>query len=392
MFSSLNILDILIPIILLLYFLSGLRRGFFTTLGTFAGLALGACAAAWLIPLAIAAVGTRWALITFLLVLVLCLTIGQWLGTLAGGAIRRVTDITPLKSVERLGGGLLNLAACALVMVVLTISVRTLPVPSLNLALSESKTLSWMVENTPSGLKERIESARSDVLATRTIPEIGQLITPAAEAPVEYNDTAQLQAASASVVQIMGTAEACGYTSTGSGFVADQNLVVTNAHVVAGVDAPVVQDSRGRMYKGQVVYMDTAQDLAFIRTVNMPLSPLDIGSNARPGTEVVFMGYPKGGPFSAKPATVQGIGNTQTIDAETGKSNPMRQVYQLAADVQHGNSGGPVLTSDGTVVGVIFGKATTGQTGYAISASTLQADLAEGGANTAAISTGTCRV
>ena len=106
---------------------------------------------------------------------------------------------------------------------------------------------------------------------------------------------------------------------------------------------------------------------------------------------MTFMGYPKGGPFKALPATVQGIGNTQTIDAETGRANAMRQVYQLAADVQHGNSGGPVLDENGTVVGVIFGKATSGQTGYAITASTLKQALAEGGNNTAAVSTGSCR-
>jgi len=159
----------------------------------------------------------------------------------------------------------------------------------------------------------------------------------------------------------------------------------------AGVTPPVVQASRGRTWPGTVVYMDTEQDLAFISVPKLPLEPLTIGTNATAGSLVTFMGYPKGGPFKALPATVQGIGNTQTIDADTGRANAMRQVYQLAADVQHGNSGGPVLDENGNVVGVIFGKATTGQTGYAITASTLKQALAEGGDNTAAVSTGTCR-
>lgn len=391
MTTGINLLDIAIPIILLLYFLAGVRSGFFTTLGTFLGLGLGVCAAAWLVPLAVASVGSQWSLITAVGVLVICLTIGQWLGLVAGRTIRRVTDITPLKGVERFFGGVLNLAACALVMVVLTISMRTVPIPQLNAALSQSKVLTWMVTSTPEALKDQIDSVRNNVLASTSIPEVSQLIAPETSAPTEGVESDALEAASASVVEILGAAEQCGYTSTGSGFIADTGLVVTNAHVVAGVTSPIVQDSRGRTWPGTVVYMDSEQDLAFISVPTLPLKPLTIGKNASAGSLVTFMGYPKGGPFKALPATVQGIGNTQTIDAETGRANAMRQVYQLAADVQHGNSGGPVLDENGTVVGVIFGKATSGQTGYAITASTLKQALAEGGDNTAAVSTGTCR-
>ena len=386
-----NPLDIVIPIILLLYFLSGIRSGFFTTLGTFLGLGLGVCAAAWLVPLAVASVGTHWSLITAVGVLILCLTLGQWLGVVAGRTLRRVTDITPLKGVERFFGGVLNLVACALVMVVLTLSMRTVPIPQLNTALAQSKTLTWMVTSTPETVKDKIDSVRNDVLASGTIPEVSQLIAPETNAPTETIESEALDQAAASVVEILGAAEQCGYTSTGSGFVADTGLVVTNAHVVAGVTSPVVQDARGRTWPGTVVYMDSAQDLAFIRVPKLPLAPLHIGANATPGSIVTFMGYPKGGPFKAMPATVQGIGNTQTIDADTGRANAMRQVYQLAADVQHGNSGGPVLDENGTVIGVIFGKATTGQTGYAITATTLKQALAESGDNTAAVSTGACR-
>lgn len=87
--ADINPLDIVIPILLLLYFLAGIRSGFFTTLGTFLGLGLGVCAAAWLVPLAVASVGTQWSLITAVGVLILCLTVGQWLGIVAGRTIGR---------------------------------------------------------------------------------------------------------------------------------------------------------------------------------------------------------------------------------------------------------------------------------------------------------------
>ena len=202
--TDINPLDIVIPVLLLLYFLAGIRSGFFTTLGTFLGLGLGVCAAAWLVPLAVASVGTQWSLITAVGVLILCLTIGQWLGVVAGRTIRKVTDVTPLKGIERFFGGVLNLAACALVLVVLTISMRTVPIPQLNTALSQSKTLTWMVASTPDALKDQIDSVRNNVLASTSIPEVSELIAPEASAPTESVESDALDAASASVVRDPG--------------------------------------------------------------------------------------------------------------------------------------------------------------------------------------------
>ena len=141
--------------------------------------------------------GSQWSLITAVGVLIICLTIGQWLGLVAGRTIRRVTDITPLKGIERFFGGVLNLAACALVMVVLTISMRTVPIPQLNTALSESKTLSWMVASTPEIVKDRINTVRNDVLAFGTIPEVSQLIAPETSAPTQTVESAGLDRAAA---------------------------------------------------------------------------------------------------------------------------------------------------------------------------------------------------
>ena len=274
-----------------------------------------------------ASVGSQWSLITAVGVLIICLTIGQWLGLVAGRTIRRVTDITPLKGIERFFGGVLNLAACALVMVVLTISMRTVPIPQLNTALSESKTLSWMVASTPEIVKDRINTVRNDVLAFGTIPEVSQLIAPETSAPTQTVESAGLDRAAASVVEILGAAEQCGYTSTGSGFVADNGLVVTKRprgrrrDLPGRTGLPRTHLARHRRLHGQ----RTGHRLH--QRSQLPLEPLNIGSNAAAGSLVTFMGYPKGGPFKALPATVQGIGNTQTIDADTGRANAMRQVY-----------------------------------------------------------------
>ena len=169
-----------------------------------------------------------------------------------------------------------------------------------------------MVASTPEIVKDRINTVRNDVLAFGTIPEVSELIAPETSAPTQTVESAALNRAAASVVEILGAAEQCGYTSTGSGFVADNGLVVTNAHVVAGVTSPVVQDSRGRTWPGTVVYMDSKQDIAFISVPKLPLEPLTIGNNATAGSLVTFMGYPKGGPPCARSTSWQPTCSTAT--------------------------------------------------------------------------------
>ena len=102
------------------------------------------------------------------------------------------------------------------------------------------------------------------------------------------------------------------------------------------------------------------------------------------------MGYPGGGPFTSRAAIVQGLGYTQTINSQTGETNPSRLVYQLAAQIQQGNSGGPVLTEDGQVMAMVFAKSTQSQTGYAVPASQILEALAQVSATSPEVVTGQC--
>jgi S1-C subfamily serine protease len=184
--------------------------------------------------------------------------------------------------------------------------------------------------------------------------------------PDASTDTAALNAAADSVLKIVGTAYQCGQNQTGTGFVVSPSRVVTNAHVVAGVAEPVIEVPGGGALPGRVVYFDSQHDLAVLAVDGLRSSPLPLGSDLPPGSPAAFAGYPHGGPFQSKPATVQDITTVLVPDIYGNNAAP-EDVYRLAGDVQPGNSGGPLLTTDGQVAGVVFAKSTTGSSlGFAI--------------------------
>jgi S1-C subfamily serine protease len=192
----------------------------------------------------------------------------------------------------------------------------------------------------------------------------------------------------ASTVKILG--QACGYIQEGSGFVVGPGLVVTNAHVVAGEPSTDVVVG-GQNYPATTVYFDPTFDLAVLRT-GAPLGPaLTIDpTTVAPGTQGAVVGYPEDGPLTVRPAAV-----AQDLTAQGrniyDEGTVTRQVYQIDATVQPGNSGGPLVTSGGQVVGVVFSRSTiyTG-VGYALASPGVLSRVQDAEHRVTAVSTGGC--
>lgn len=181
--------------------------------------------------------------------------------------------------------------------------------------------------------------------------------TPNSDVPLPNDPTvrAAVAAAGPSTVKIAGFG--CGGIVYGSGFVVAPGLVVTNAHVVAGIRHPQIQDGKGS-HRSTPIYFDPNFDMAVLKADGLREKPLQLfRSGAQRGQQGAALGFPGGGPFRAVPAAVLGSINALGRDIY-GRSLSRRNVYQLQAEVHPGNSGGPLVRSDGTVMGVIFSAST----------------------------------
>lgn len=233
--------------------------------------------------------------------------------------------------------------------------------------------------------------------------QLGKLITPYSfpdvfvgpeptQDPAGQPTTAEVEAAAAkaadSTVRIEGFA--CGNIVTGSGYVAAPTYVVTNAHVVAGVDRPIVlnQDQRQR---AEVVWFDPVVDLAVLRTSGVLLGePLPLTDGTLPrGTSLAVLGYPGGGALRVSPAVV--LRSQFAVGRDIyGSAVSSRFIYALQTDVEQGNSGGPVVTADGEVAGVVFGEAVNDSIGYALTAEEIADDIAAALTRSAPVDSGHC--
>jgi hypothetical protein len=191
-----------------------------------------------------------------------------------------------------------------------------------------------------------------------------------------------------SVVRVLGTA--CGLGVQGSGWVAGQGLVVTNAHVVAGQDDTTVQArGEGDHFDAQAVAFDPRNDLAVLRVPGIDDVPaLRMDTGAKPGTSAAILGFPGNGPFDIEPGRL-GSTTTVTTDDAYGRGPVRRRITSLRGLVRSGNSGGPMVDARGRVVTTIFAAtvADEGRTGFGVPDSIVRAALSTADAP---VDTGPC--
>ncbi len=136
---------------------------------------------------------------------------------------------------------------------------------------------------------------------------------PQAEVPPPNSRIARdpdVRRAAGSVVKVLGTA--CGLGVQGSGWIARDGVVVTNAHVVAGQDDTTVQlGGEGDRVDAQAIWFDSRNDLAILRAPGLGgVRALRLNPGADEGDSAAILGFPENGPYDVRPGR---LGHTSTV-------------------------------------------------------------------------------
>ena len=376
------IVDGFIVVAVLAAMTSGWRQGGLASLLSAVGILAGLIIGLGVAPLVLQItdqVGIRFLLALGMLILLIGL--GQLLGSALGHAIR---DRMKTKSGQRVdssfGAILMSVFSLVLIWLIATPMATGLS-NSVGKGVRESAILREVNKVMPDELTQLPRSI-SGMLNDSGLPPVmmpwedGSSVD--VEAPnIEVADQAMVQDIRPSVVHVIADADGCRRRMMGSGFVTADNYVVTNAHVVAGTQTAYVDTVVG-IKEARVVYYNPEVDIAVLRAENLGLEPLAWADGpAYTGDDAVVMGFPHSGPFTANAARIRERVNIAGPDIYSN-SRVERESYILRGTVVQGNSGGPLISSDGTVLGLIFGASVDDtDTGYAITAEEVRAHIGD---------------
>ncbi len=303
-----------------------------------------------------------------------------------GFRLRRTLIVPGMGLLDGLLGAILGMAlGLGIVWILAAVAAQTPGEASLRADIQRSAILRGLNEVLPPSGAILNALARLDPLPTLTGP------TPDVASPEpKVARTAGVRNAARSVVRILGTA--CGLAIEGSGWVIAPEIVVTNAHVVAGEEDTSVEiqgDPPG--LAAEPIAFDPTDDIALLRVPELGLPPLRLVSEPQSGTAGAILGFPENGPFAAVPAR---IGHTQTVLTQNayGQGPVSRLLTPLRGLVRPGNSGGPVVNSQGEVLTTVFASTVGSKPrgGYGVADATVSELLSRAAAARGPVSTEGC--
>ena len=387
-----NVLDAIIAALLVLSVFTGFRRGAALQVVTYSGMIVGLIVGALVAPRLATIAEEPFAQATIaLLALLLCAAVGDAIGWVIGRRVWAAARRSALDAVDSGAGSVVAAAAALITVWFLAFNLVQGPFPAVAAQIRGSAIVR--------GLDAVLPRPPSLLAQVRTFfdrfgfPEVFAGLPPAPAGPVEGPTQAEARrafdAADQSTVRIVG--EACGRIQEGSGFVVAGGDVVTNAHVVAGVTAPEVQLQDGGSFAATPVLFDPDLDLAVLRPSDPVADAVGFtGGAIERGAEGAVLGYPGGGDLTGERAAVR-----RTLPAVGrdiyGERTVRRTIHELQARVAPGNSGGPFVTVDGRVAGVVFAASTTTEgVGYALTAEEVIPRVERAAASRGAVATGPC--
>jgi len=389
------VVDGILILLMLVFAISGYRQGFVIGALSIGGFFSGALIGLQLGPL----IANQFAdgavrLVVSLMVIFALAVLGQTLAGWFGTRLRRAIESKPLQRIDDAGGAVVSVVALLLVAWLIAVPLGSSPFPALNREVRSSAILGGINDLMPEQA-QALSAGLRDTLDTNGFPDVfgGLAPTKAREVAAPDRTLANSQVvakAKQSVIKVLGTAPSCSRRIEGSGFVYADERVMTNAHVVAGTRAVQVESSSGRL-DGTVVVYDPERDLAVIYVPGLRAPAMSfVDRPAATGASAIVLGYPLDGPYNAQSARVRDVSNITGPDIYDA-TDVTREIYTIRALVRSGNSGGPLVTPSGKVLGVIFAAAADDRNvGFALTANEAASTARAGVAHTRGVRTGDC--
>lgn len=388
-----DLLDILLLLVVLAYAASGYRRGLLAGCVSLAGFVGGALVGVWILPWVMDLVtpGTTGATVTAMVTVLLPAAAGHELAGRLALRLRRELDRGPLRVADGVGGAVANSVAVLIVSWVIASVLGASSSPLVTSAIRDSRLLGTVHEVMPDSTPAWFSRATS-ALTEAGFPQVfnpfeNESTAEVAEPSGDSVTAAATRAAQRSTVKVEGVAGLQG--REGSGFVYATEHVMTNAHVVAGIDEPTVRvGGVGRAYEARVVLFDPQKDVAVLYVPELRAPVLRFVDDADRGDSAVVAGYPQDGDLNLQAATVASRVQAKGQNIY-GDQVVTREIYSIRSTVRPGNSGGPLLTTDGRVFGVVFARSTSdAETGYVLTAAEIGGEAERAADATAPVDTG----
>ncbi|GEL18415.1 MarP family serine protease [Pseudonocardia asaccharolytica] len=375
---SVSWVDVLIIVLALIAGVSGWRHGMAVALLSFVGVLGGAILGVRLAPLLAQNIETESTrVIVSIVVVVLLVALGETTGVFLGRRIRdRITGERSLK-VDSAFGSVLQALTVVVAAWLVALPLASASFPELASSVRSSEVLKSVDSVMPTGARQLPAELRQ-LLDNSGFPDV---LSPFAQTPITavgppdpgVARSPVVREVAGSVVKVRGRAPSCSRQLEGTGFVIGPQRVMTNAHVVAGTSETSVEvmgrGGRTRDLRATVVSYDPEIDVAILAVPSLQATPLEFAPDpANVGDDVIVLGYPLDGPFTATAGKVRDriqLRGPDIYDSGT----VTRDVYTVRAVVRSGNSGGPMINPDGQVIGVVFGAALDdSETGFVLTA------------------------
>lgn len=390
-----DLLDLILLVVILCYAVGGFRNGAvlggLSFAGFFGGAALGAQLAR---PLGrTLANGAAQVPVAIVCVLFFAM-LGQLMAIWVGGRLRSKVTWSPARQLDRVVGALFSAMAVLLVAWMVALPVAFAPFPTLSDQVRRSVTIRAVDDTLPDSVRNLYGSLRRFVDRSG-FPQVFGALQPTRIVDVPPADPALLRSKAVarvrdSVLKVRAVALSCDRGMEGSSVVFAPERVLTNAHVVAGANQVKVETSRGRL-TAHVVVFDAGRDIAVLWVPGLKLAPLKLsGVPASSGQDAIVLGYPEDGPFDVRPARVR---DRELISGRDiyGQVSVDRDIYTIRSVVRSGNSGGPLIATDGSVLGIVFASALdSADTAFVLTADEVTDAANAGRRATKPVGTGAC--